>query len=388
LIPAAPAVVPARLVVATVRAAGAGTAPARVAVLVEGALRTMMLTRLRIAAAIVVVLSAVGLCAGLLAQGGATDPPADAAPAAAGEEPAKKLAPGHIYAAVVFPPNLIRFFSGSNPTRIVAIDPETGKWTKIGDAGSVVRVSPDGRALAYLKDSEELWLSDTRGEQKPARLAEKAGRPNWSPDGKQLVHTKGEVVADDGWKTETRRLDADGTGATKLPVPDTDFVEDWSADGKWFVTCSDRHPPRGHGYQLYVMHPDGSGERRLTKGRGLNCYARFSPDGKRIAYLHQERGVNSVHVMDADGTKDREILVEKDRVTPEYVCWSPDGKRLALTLITRPRPGATDLLGNPLHETVRIETLDADGGNRKELKLLDAEGTAMQIQNVGHPDWR
>jgi RNA polymerase sigma factor (sigma-70 family) len=403
LFAAATAAVPARLVVATVRATAAGPAPPRVAALVEGVHKAMMMTRLKVAAAILVVVSAVGLGAGLMAAGRPADPPANAAAAEAdekrppapsaapqvkAEEPAKKPAPGHIYVEAVFPPNLIRFFAGSNPSCIVAIDPETGKWTKVSDRGGIVRVCPDGRTVAFLKDNEELWVCDAQGKEMPVRLVEKAGRPTWSPDGKQLVHSKGEVVADDGWKTETWQMNADGTERTKLKVPDTDFVEDWSPDGKWFVTLSDRHPPRGRGYQLYVMHPDGSGERRLTKGGGLNCYARFSPNGKRIVYLHQERGINSLHVMDADGRNDREILVEKDRVSPHYVCWSPDGKRLALVLITQPRPGATDLLGNPLQTTFRIELMDPDGGNRRELKLPDAEGAAIQLQGVGHPDWR
>src|SRR5437763_1194988 len=77
-----------------------------------------------------------------------------------------------------------------------------------------------------------------------------------------------------GW-----RIDADGHNPTRLPIPATDSVEDWSPDGQWFVTCSDRHPPHGSGYQLYLMKTDGTQQRRLTRG-GLNVYARFSPDGR------------------------------------------------------------------------------------------------------------
>ena len=67
---------------------------------------------------------------------------------------------------------------------------------------------------------------------------------------------------------ENWRFNADGSGATKLPIPDTDEVDDWSPDGRWLVTVSDRHPPHGSGYQLYVMRPDGTEQRRLTEGRG------------------------------------------------------------------------------------------------------------------------
>jgi hypothetical protein len=48
---------------------------------------------------------------------------------------------------------------------------------------------------------------------------------------------------------------------------------------------------------------------------------------------------------------------------------------------------ATDLLGNPLQDTYRLELMDPDGGNRRELKLPDAEGQPIRLEGVGHPDW-
>ena len=72
-------------------------------------------------------------------------------------------------------------------------------------------------------------------------------------------------------RDETWRFNVDGSGAVKLPIPETDEVDDWSPDGRWLVTVSDRHPPHGSGYQLYLMHPDGTDQRRLTEGRGLEC---------------------------------------------------------------------------------------------------------------------
>jgi Tol biopolymer transport system component len=319
---------------------------------------------------------------------GAEQAPAPAAEAP-GSEPAKNASPGRIFVEVFLPPSL-----PNNPanddrgSKILAINPETGKWTKVVDNGGFLRVSPDGRAIVFRRDDSEIWRCDAQGKEKPVRLADKAGQALWAPDGKQLVHSRGERAADHGWRTETWRLNADGTGATKLPVPDTDFIEDWSPDGKWFVTLSDRHPPRGRGYQLYLMHPDGTEERRLTNGGGLNCYARFSPDGRRLVYIHQLRGSNSLHILDLAGGEDREILNEKDGDMPDAACWSPDGKRLAVGLTTRPRPGATDLPDNPLHLAYRLEIMGADGGNRRELKLTDAEGNPIRLSVIGHPDWR
>ena len=118
---------------------------------------------------------------------------------------------------------------------------------------------------------------------------------------------------DDDSRHETWRFNADGSGATKLPIPETDEVDDWSPDGHWLVTVSDRHPPHGRGYQLYLMHPDGTDQRRLTEGRGLNVHPRFSPDSRRVAYLHQERGSNSLWVVNIDGSGRRRVLQDRER---------------------------------------------------------------------------
>src|SRR5262249_6140240 len=136
------------------------------------------------------------------------------------------------------------------------------------------------------------------------------------------------------------------------------------------------------------MRPDGSGERRLTKD-GLNCYARISPDGKRLVYLHQIKGVNSLHVMDIDGANDREILTDSKGVGPEGACWSPDGKRLAVLIITRPQPaGVTDWLGNPKSTKFHLELMDADGTNRQPLQLRGPNDTLTVPSWFGRPDWR
>lgn len=96
--------------------------------------------------------------------------------------------------------------------------------------------------------------------------------------------------------------------ATKLPLPEADEVDDWSLTGDWLVTVSDRHPPFGHGYQLYVMHPDGTDQRRLTEGGGLNCYPRFQPGTNRIAYHHSGNDFEGLWLVDFDGSNRKQLL--------------------------------------------------------------------------------
>jgi Tol biopolymer transport system component len=278
---------------------------------------------------------------------------------------------------------------------IIAIDPATGKWQKITDGGYDCRVSPDGQTLVFNRFGDGIWNCDTAGSNNPGKIFDKSGRAIWSTDGKHLVATQQQEVHEQdsatkrrttpAWKDETWRMDADGRNPVKLPIPDADSVEDWSPDGQWFVTCSDRHPPFGSGYQLYLMKTDGTQQRRLTKG-GLNVYARFSPDGKRILYLHQTaKEGNSIWTMDLDGKNAGAVIKEVDLASPNGALWSPDGKQVAVILFDweRDQNGRKVSRGGP-EANYRIEIMDADGSNRRPLKLQGADFDF--IGSLG--DWR
>jgi len=280
---------------------------------------------------------------------------------------------------------------------IIAIDPATGKWQKITEGGMAGRVSPDGQTLVFDRwengQRSGIWNCDTQGSNNPGKISDKGSRPIWSPDGKQLVTTNQELLPEEkdkkrtkpAWKDESWKIDADGGNPVKLPIPDTDSIDDWSPDGKWFVTCSDRHAPYGRGYQIYIMKSDGSEQRRLTQG-GLNCYARFSPDGKQVAYLHQTaKEGNSVWTVDVDGKNAREIIKEVNLASPDGVFWSPDGKQLAVILFDwEMDENGKRILRDPTNANYRIEIMNADGSNRRELKLADAK--FIHIGSQG--DWR
>jgi beta-lactamase regulating signal transducer with metallopeptidase domain/Tol biopolymer transport system component len=277
---------------------------------------------------------------------------------------------------------------------LIAIDPATGKWQKMAEHGYNGRVSPDGQTLVFDRHPDGIWNCDTGGSNNPGKISDKTGRPIWSPDGKQLVVTTSENLDKENvknrktpaWRHETWRMDAGGRNPVKLPIPETDSVEDWSPDGQWFITCSDRHPPYGHGYQQYLMKTDGTGQRRLTEG-GLNVYARFSPDGKKILFLRQTaKAGNSIWTTDVDGKNAKEIVSEVGLASPHGAYWSPDGKQIAVVLFNWDLDDDGKKVGRAGSKDAdyRIELMNADGTNRRLLKL---QGAKFQfIGSLG--DWR
>lgn len=266
------------------------------------------------------------------------------------------------------------------------IDPQTGLWRKLLDRGEHPRVSPDGETLAFSHE-KGIWTCDTHEALAPGRLAEVSGGPSWMPDGKNLVATSAKLRDEGGakgWLTETWQIRFDGSGKTPLPIPSTDWVTDISPDGKWFVTCGDRIAPHEREFQLYVMRPDGSEQKRIAQN-GVNVHARFSPDSRRILYLCQSRDANNLKIVNVDGTNERTVLSENAGANAvDIAAWSRDGKSLAVIRFDwQINDQGIRFLNNAGDTKRRLEITDSDGGNVRTLNLQGAE-----IRYVSGLDWR
>ena len=201
---------------------------------------------------------------------------------------------------------------------VVAVNPESGEVTKVIDnlrAGCGFRRTGEAwrmfRAICrpappVERMRQSLWTCALAGGARPKRVirleGQRAGAAGLVGDGKQIILSVG--THDESrkqWVFETFRINADGTGREPLKIPSQDGVQDWSPDGAWVVTTSSRNAKIG--WQLYVMHPDGSDQRQVTEG-GNPFYARFSPDGRRLLYsdgplrLPERQGI---WVVDLDG---------------------------------------------------------------------------------------
>jgi hypothetical protein len=286
----------------------------------------------------------------------------------------------------------------------IAIDPNTGKWEKLGIDGASIRVSPMGDMLSFCRQGRpdaqtgftksEVFFSNLRGGQ-PVRVAENGFGTVWSPDGKRLLyHVNDRIKSKDvGFRGTVWFFDLATKQTTKAPLPETDDVDDWSLTGDWLVTVSDRHPPFGHGYQLYVMHPDGTDQRRLTEGDGLNCYARFQPATNRIAYHHQGHGFDTLWLVDFDGSNRKQLLSSdpEGRGAPNGAAWSPDGKWLAVArfdwesrFVGWGKTKKRELFRGVGSSKDRLEIIAPDGSSRGPLKLDHVVDARFFAQS----DWR
>jgi TolB protein len=122
---------------------------------------------------------------------------------------------------------------------------------------------------------------------------------------------------------------ADADGENSQVVLDTHqpiMSPAWSADGRWlaYVSFENRAP-------AIVVQELRSGERRQVSARaGVNGAPAWSPDGRRLALTLSGSGGNlDVYVLDL-GTQELTRITDDPAIDTEPA-WSPDGKQLYFT---------------------------------------------------------
>jgi TolB protein len=220
--------------------------------------------------------------------------------------------------------------------------------------------SPDGRQLAYVsfEGSKSSIFVQTLRSGNRFQVSSKPGingAPSFSPDGRKLVVTLGGV---DG-NPDIHVLDITSRKTTRLTTHRAiDTEGTWSPDGRYIYFTSDR----SGGPQVYRVSANGGTPERVTFEGSYNARPRLSPDGKRLAMVHNDRGNYRIAVMDIER---KDLLVLSAGRQDESPSFAPNSD----ILIYATRQGGDGVL----------ETVSADGLIRQ--KMASGQG------DVREPVW-
>jgi TolB protein len=208
--------------------------------------------------------------------------------------------------------------------------------------------SPDSRQLAYVsfEDNKSSIFVQTLRTGNRFQVSSKPGingAPSFSPDGRKLVVTLGGV---DG-NLDIHVLDINTRRTTRLTTSRSiDTEGTWSPDGRYIYFTSDR----SGGPQIYRVRATGGTPERVTYEGSYNARPRLSPDGKKLAMLHNDRGNYRIAVMNLDR---KDLLVLSTGRQDESPSFAPNSD----ILIYATRQGRDGVL----------ETVSADGLIRQKM---------------------
>jgi len=104
-----------------------------------------------------------------------------------------------------------------------------------------------------------------------------------------------------------------------------------SRDGKtvvYVLSWNDRMNDASYS-NLWIASVDGRDNRPVTQGAFRDSMPRWSPDGKRVAYLSNRSGKPQIHVRWMDTGQEAKITDLEE--APANIAWSPDGNWIAYT---------------------------------------------------------
>ncbi len=178
--------------------------------------------------------------------------------------------------------------------------------------------SPEGTQLAFLSwrgESMDIYLMNADGSNQ-LQLYDSGshdGDVHWVGD--QLVYTQNSQI----WM-----INADGSGAHQVSnpprsgewgqavLPFGDYDPNFSPDGSAIAFERMVADDTQHGnYDIFLIQPDGTGEKRLTQNNNTQGLPQWSHAGDKIVYIISavgNEGVYHIFMMNADGSDNHNVM--------------------------------------------------------------------------------
>jgi tricorn protease len=181
-------------------------------------------------------------------------------------------------------------------------------------------LSPSTKRAAVSAHGEIFSIATDRGDiQRVTQSYSRERDPAWSPDGKWIA-----FVSDKSGQEEVWMAREDSTGLKMLSEGDGEkSAIQWAPDSKSLIYSGSDH-------KLYRYDLDSGKAAVVATGEASNIQgARFSPDGKWIAYSKLDHDLRPhVYVIPASGGGEKRVGNNDLLFSETQPAWTPDGKRL------------------------------------------------------------
>ena len=129
---------------------------------------------------------------------------------------------------------------------------------------------------------------------------------SWSPNGTKVAVA---AAKEPFWDTSIHSVyvaSADGSSFKRVGPRGNIWDAVWSPDGRW-IAFSMATKATGGLFQLYLMHPNGSGVRQLTSGSDSrsSLHPTWSPDSDQLLFLRGKSNSGNANIwsIDVDGSR-------------------------------------------------------------------------------------
>jgi Tol biopolymer transport system component len=199
--------------------------------------------------------------------------------------------------------------------------------------------SPNGRQLVFGIENAAgggnhticIRNADGSGSRILGGVGANAEAPDWSPDGSKIAFASGS-----GTHTNIFVIPADGNGgpANLTGNANHNMSPDWSPHGDKIAFSSNPSGP----FHIFVMDARGHQVSSLTTGPGSDRAPAWSSKGNKIAFVRKTPGESRIFVMNADGANVHPLT--RGKVTDSGPSWGPHDN----TIIFARNDGGTEVI--------------------------------------------